>query len=144
MFDITDMGDMTDASQFNYPSHSRDVAEWHQKEQVAYWKSRAISLKLENDMLHQQIKNMYTKQIREYEEYIKSQQQGQIEMNNQEVVEDVRITEHNDEESQENEDKLPPKEQVGAKKLREMTELYGDKASKMEWKLLYNLIMNVK
>ncbi|CAG9820105.1 unnamed protein product [Phaedon cochleariae] len=40
-----------------------EVLEWQKQDQIAYWKSRAISLELENKMLRQHLRNVYAKTI---------------------------------------------------------------------------------
>lgn len=40
-----------------------EVSEWRKHEQIAYWKSRAISLELENKMLYFHLRDMYAHTI---------------------------------------------------------------------------------
>ncbi|KAL3266864.1 hypothetical protein HHI36_011016 [Cryptolaemus montrouzieri] len=47
----------------NLSSLPQDVSEWHQKEQVAFWKSRALSLEYENWMLHDHLRSVYADHI---------------------------------------------------------------------------------
>lgn len=49
-----------------YPPKIKEIDDWHNKHQVAYWKSRAISLEFENRMLLRHIRDMYAKQIEDY------------------------------------------------------------------------------
>ncbi|XP_044255889.1 gem-associated protein 8-like [Tribolium madens] len=94
-------------------STATEVAEWHKQEQVAYWKSRALSLEYENKMLIRHLRNVYAKQTEDYANYLKDQ--GQIE--------DVAVetdTRH-----------VPLVEPVGKKRREEMDKLYGKKASKI-------------
>lgn len=43
-----------------------DVTEWQKLDQIAFWKSRALGLELENRMLRQHLKNTYAKTIEDY------------------------------------------------------------------------------
>ncbi|KAB0799251.1 hypothetical protein PPYR_07131 [Photinus pyralis] len=43
-----------------------EVAKWHNQHQISYWKSRALALELENNLLHKHIENLYAKQTQEY------------------------------------------------------------------------------
>lgn len=43
-----------------------DIIEWQKLDQMAYWKSRALGLELENRMLRQHLKNAYSKSIEDY------------------------------------------------------------------------------
>ncbi|XP_008192478.1 gem-associated protein 8 [Tribolium castaneum] len=88
-------------------SPATEVAEWHKQEQVAYWKSRALSLEYENQMLIRHLRNVYAKQTEDYANYVK--EQGQIE--------DAPV-----------EAETGP---VGRKRREEMDKLYGKKASKI-------------
>lgn len=98
----------------------KDVANWWKQEQLAYWKSRALSLELENRMLHQCLRNAYAKQVWDYENYMKAQKTE----NNSENANDATETEIE-------EGKLPPKEGVGEVRRREMNRLYGSMAPKI-------------
>lgn len=102
-----------------------DVAEWHQVEQVAYWKSRAISLQLENDMLYEHIKNVYGKQISDYEQSVKPSNilSNARESNSQ--------SNENDTMDEDVAEKLPPKQSASEQKQNEMKKLYGDMAPKI-------------
>lgn len=95
----------------------KEVAEWWKQEQLSYWKSRALSLELENKMLHQCLRNAYAKQVWDYENYMKADKTeggGKKEMEN-----DI------------DEEKQPPKEGAGEEKRREMNRLYGSMAPKI-------------
>ncbi|XP_030757275.1 uncharacterized protein LOC115883113 [Sitophilus oryzae] len=41
----------------------KDIIEWHQQDTLSYWKSRAISLEIENRMLHEHLRNVYAQQL---------------------------------------------------------------------------------
>ncbi|XP_063903834.1 gem-associated protein 8-like [Zophobas morio] len=107
--DVTDM----EWSSF-VPASSIEVAEWHKHEQIAYWKSRALSLEYENKMLLQHIRNVYAKQTEDYANYLKDQGHEQIE-----------------EASPVEEKREETREPVGKKRREEMEQLYGAKASKI-------------
>lgn len=123
--DVTRM-ECTDDNQV--AQHLTDVAEWHRIEQVAYWKSRAISLQLENKMLYEHIKNVYAKQINDYEQSKKDQNQHSNVLldtceSNPPICEENCIIDDIE--------KLPPKEQVSEQKQSEMKKLYGEMAPKI-------------
>lgn len=99
-------------------SQLKDVADWWKQDQLMYWKSRALSLELENRMLHQCLRNSYAKQVWDYENYIKTQN---IEENDSTIKE----------EAIKDEEKLPPKENVREERRREMNRLYGGMAPKI-------------
>ncbi|XP_064214715.1 gem-associated protein 8 [Tribolium castaneum] len=105
MVDITDM-EWTPVS-----SPATEVAEWHKQEQIAYWKSRALSFEYENKMLIRHLRNVYAKQTEDYANYVK--EQGQIEDKDSETR------------------PILPTEPVGKKRREEMDKLYGKKASKI-------------
>lgn len=121
--DITDM-EWTQCAPLN--DALRDVADWHKQDQIAYWKSRALSLELENRMLHNCIRNAYVKQIQDYENYVKMQ-------NTSPVVDGVTHEEKKCNEALPTvaPDKLPPPEQVGEARRREMRQLYGSMTPKI-------------
>lgn len=43
-----------------------DIIEWQKQDQVAFWKSKALVLELENRMLRQHLKDVYAKSIEDY------------------------------------------------------------------------------
>lgn len=101
-----------------YRSPMKDVADWWKHDQVAYWKARALSLELENRMLHDCLRNAYGKQVYCYELSKKwEQEQEEIKAKADEVIVD--------------EEKLPPKEGVREERRREMDRLYGGMAPKI-------------
>lgn len=111
-FCITD--NMATTSSFNNPT--KDVAEWWKQDQIAYWKSRALSLELENRMLHKCLRNAYAKQVWDYENYMKAQNREENVMY---------------EEKCEDTEKLPPKEGVREERRKKMDRLYGGMAPKI-------------
>lgn len=100
----------------------KDVAEWWKHEQLAFWKSRAVSLELENRMLHNCLRNAYAKQVLDYENYMKAQKADSSEIKREESVEEGGEIE---------EDALPPAEGAGEERRREMSRLYGSMAPKI-------------
>ncbi|KAJ3658424.1 hypothetical protein Zmor_010162 [Zophobas morio] len=112
---FTPVVDVTDMEWSSFvPASSIEVAEWHKHEQIAYWKSRALSLEYENKMLLQHIRNVYAKQTEDYANYLKDQGHEQIE-----------------EASPVEEKREETREPVGKKRREEMEQLYGAKASKI-------------
>ncbi|CAH0559986.1 unnamed protein product [Brassicogethes aeneus] len=105
VFDITDM-ECPPVSQVGLP---QDVADWHKKEQIAYWKSRAISLEYENRMLYHHLKHMYVTQIEDY--------------GNKEEFSAVEV--------EKEAEKVIPKEPEGKKRELEMKKIYGENYAKI-------------
>lgn len=106
-----------------------DVAKWYQEEQVVYWKSRAISLQLENQMLHEHVRNMYLKQIDDYELYLK-------EKNRQNCVihtKGIQENKHKVEKKEQNfiESNIIPVKQLAEQRQTEMKDLYQEMAPKI-------------
>jgi hypothetical protein len=101
-------------------STTAEVGEWHKHEQIAYWKSRALSLEHENKMLIEHIRNVYAKQTEDYANYIRSQQ----EIN--EASHEKRNIDHT-----KSEITNLPIEPAGKKRREAMVKLYGKKASKI-------------
>lgn len=66
VIDITD--EMT--SDVPYIAPIPDVAEWQNRHQVAYWKSRALAAEYQNQMLLQHLRNAYVKQIDDCAAYL--------------------------------------------------------------------------
>lgn len=73
VFDITD-SDMNCERDANLRHPPPEVSEWQYQHQLAYWKSRAISLEYENRMLHAHIKKMCSQEIQDYADYVKDAQ----------------------------------------------------------------------
>lgn len=108
--------DITDMEWTPVSFTTTEVTEWHKQEQIAYWKSRALSLEYENKMLIKHLRNVYAKQTEDYVNYTK--EQGEIE--------DVAV-----EEERKNVPRLVVPEPVGKKRREEMEKLYGKKTSKI-------------
>lgn len=66
--DISDMDWAPTCGAYSLPS---EVAEWQKQDQLAYWKSRAISLEFENKVLRQHLRNVYAKTIDDYAKQFK-------------------------------------------------------------------------
>lgn len=129
VFDITDMEWAPSCSSTALPS---EVTEWQKQDQIAYWKSRAISLELENKMLHQHIRNVYAKTIEQY-------------LQNKHTESNCKDTQNQGEENQclkksfreksgiltKGKRPVSPKEPSGKNRLEEMKKIYGDKAQKI-------------
>lgn len=118
-FDVTDMSAATSVDPL------KDVAEWHRREQLAYWKSRALSLELENRMLHECLRNSYAKQVWDYENYVKNRGKGEGAPGGEKKEREANGEGKNED------DKLPPREGVGEGRRREMKRLYGGMAPKI-------------
>ncbi|GJQ84554.1 hypothetical protein Trydic_g20049 [Trypoxylus dichotomus] len=71
LFNVTDMNNVTNLTQEHSLKPPQEVAEWQYHHQLAYWKSRAISLEYENRMLHSHIKKMCTQEIQDYIDVVK-------------------------------------------------------------------------
>lgn len=69
-FNITDMTETVDLTHDRSLKPPQEVADWQYNHQLAYWKSRAISLEYENRMLHAHIKKMCTQEIKDYVEFV--------------------------------------------------------------------------
>ncbi|CAG9767707.1 unnamed protein product [Ceutorhynchus assimilis] len=109
----------------------QEVIQWHNKDQVAYWKSRAICLELENKMLKDHLRNVYAQQI-EYYDQNKEWQEVPPENDGRTIA-----NEHNSSstsiESEKKADKVKvvPNVPPGKHRLREMEKIYGDRAAKV-------------
>lgn len=67
VFNVTDMNSEHD----NTLLPPKEVSNWQFYHQLAYWKSRAVSLEYENQMLHAHIEKICTQQVQDYVDYIK-------------------------------------------------------------------------
>ncbi|XP_060533142.1 gem-associated protein 8-like [Cylas formicarius] len=115
LFDVTDMDWSPNHGLNHLPL---EVSEWQKQDQIAYWKSRAISLEIENRMLHQHLRNVYAKQIEDYA--------GQSEWV------DIKKDESEAGPSKEmKKDKVMPKIPEGKERAEEMRKIYGDRAQKI-------------
>ncbi|XP_018573005.1 gem-associated protein 8-like [Anoplophora glabripennis] len=129
VFDITDMEWAPSCSSSILPT---EVTEWQKQEQIAYWKSRAISLELENKMLHQHLRNVYAKTI---EQYLENNKCIELHSEKPETRQEENQCSKNTirEKSGISKTKRPvsPKEPSGKHRLEEMKAIYGDKAQKI-------------
>nr|CAI5833991.1 unnamed protein product [Callosobruchus analis] len=106
-----------------------EILEWQNKDQVAYWKSRAISLEFENQMLRQHLRNVYAQTIQDYTKQYEMDGDDSGKCSNDSIERG----------SQKNKDcKNKNKKQLVAPNLpeckqrsQEMANLYGDKAQKI-------------
>ncbi|KAK5643564.1 hypothetical protein RI129_007409 [Pyrocoelia pectoralis] len=111
-----------------------EVAEWHKQSQIAYWKSRALALELENNMLHKHIANIYANQIQEYvdyddnDEYYDDRQQRRQNWSKKEEEHGSRQRKAN---SRRQQIWKAPEENSRKRKLEEMKTLYGEMAPKI-------------
>lgn len=46
-----------------------EIVEWQKRDQIAYWKSKALTLELENKMLRQHLRDVYAKTVEDYAAY---------------------------------------------------------------------------
>lgn len=67
-FDITDM-EWSSAIGTSSSYLPEEIIEWQKRDQIAYWKSKALSLELENQMLKQHLRDVYSKTIQDYALY---------------------------------------------------------------------------
>lgn len=73
-FDITDMEWSSVAG--NTPAHLPvEIIEWQKRDQIAFWRSKAITLELENRMLRKHLRDMYAKTVEEYAPYYQTNQE---------------------------------------------------------------------
>ncbi|CAH1987805.1 unnamed protein product [Acanthoscelides obtectus] len=63
---IFDPADMEWTSVNSGQALPSEILEWQNRDQIAYWKSRAISLEYENRMLKQHLRNVYAQTIEDY------------------------------------------------------------------------------
>lgn len=85
LFDITDM-EWSPGVDNNSSRLPIEIVEWQKRDQIAFWKSKALSLELENKMLRQHLRNVYAKTIEEYtvnnQECLENGQPNQINVEN--------------------------------------------------------------
>ncbi|KAH1018058.1 gem-associated protein 8 isoform X2 [Dendroctonus ponderosae] len=121
--DVVDMEELPELS-----SLPREVAEWQRQDQIAYWKSRAISFEIENKMLREHLRNVYADQIQQ--DYNQSQawpsassttQQQRYEKKGKAALK----------QNCQDKVKVLPKEPIGKNRLTEMEKIYGDVAPKI-------------
>lgn len=112
-----------------------EVEHWHQKEQVAYWKSKAISLEYENKMLHEHLRNVYAQQVN-YNQHYYNQNNSNYDQNNLNVEstnEEANVISDNKKainNGQMDELSQPPTQHLPNRK-EEMKNLYGSYSSKI-------------
>lgn len=129
---IFDLAEMDWTSTESCSSLPEEIVEWQNQHQLAYWKSRAISLELENKMLLQHLRNVYAKQIQDYSDYVHMENTNAVEQQKK-VVNECSAEK--------------PFKEVAAhlpqtkKRNEEMKQIYGNKADKimgMETAVLLN------
>ncbi|KAJ8929022.1 hypothetical protein NQ314_018333 [Rhamnusium bicolor] len=131
VFDISDMEWAPACSSSVLPI---EVTEWQKQDQITYWKSRAISLELENRMLHEHLCNVYAKTIEEYSQYKSCVQDNNVEEYQKEIVEKtdredkVNAIKKNEAKYQ---NPVSPKQPEGKNRIEEMKKIYGDMAQKI-------------
>lgn len=111
----------------NCDNQMKEVADWEKQNQLAYWKSRALSLELENTILHRCLRNSYAKQVWDYETYMKTHDAANIDGENNATKEN----EMEEKESIEKNENLPPKEGLREEVRNVMERLYGRMAPKI-------------
>lgn len=74
IFDITEMEWSSESKNIS-TELPNEVLEWQKRDQMAYWKSKALSLELENKMLREHIRYVYAQTIQNYSSYKKSKQE---------------------------------------------------------------------
>ncbi|KAL1489359.1 hypothetical protein ABEB36_014272 [Hypothenemus hampei] len=102
-----------------------EVTEWQKLDQIAYWKSKAITLEIENKMLKQHLRHFYTQQIDFYGKSQDWQKISAAEDSTEIPQSSTSITNH------EVSHKVLPKEPIGKNRLEEMQKIYGERAPKI-------------
>lgn len=104
------------------------------QDQIAFWKSRAFSLEMENSMLRLHLRNVYAQRIEEYEKSKDWQrgEQNNLAYSKNDVAQQFDET-GNSNTPKEVPDKknVVPKEPIGKNRLKEMEKIYGDMAPKI-------------
>ncbi|CAG9854518.1 unnamed protein product [Phyllotreta striolata] len=117
---LVEINDM-DWSPVKQPSNLPvEISEWHKQEQIAYWKSKAISLEFENRMLKQHLRNVYAQTIID---------NASIEEAVEPPVENEKKKNHRKTPVEEVLPNLPTRE--SKYRLEEMKKIYGDRAEKL-------------
>lgn len=133
--EVVDITDMEWAPSCSSDSLPTEVTEWQKQEQIAYWKSRAISLELENKMLHQHLRNVYSKTIEQYLENNKysesSPEEPQIHQDESQCSKNTRKEKSSISNTKTTKRPVSPKEPSGKGRSEEMKRIYGDKAQKI-------------
>lgn len=123
---IKDM-DWTPTTQ-TYSQLPSEVIEWQKQDQIAYWKSRAISLEYENRMLKQHLRNVYTQTIEDNCDRHISPEASDEGTKNEDYCE--QNTNRRKKSSKENEE-ISPKLPELKNRLTEMEKIFGKKAPKI-------------
>ncbi|KAJ8985383.1 hypothetical protein NQ317_007540 [Molorchus minor] len=140
VFDISDMDWAPSCSSAPIPP---EVTEWQNKDQIAYWKSRAISLELENRMLHEHLRNVYAKTIEGNSKHGTESRENNE--NNTELDSEVAESSEGSEEGEivikkrkqrsnseiKVKPQILPREPEGKNRLEEMKNIYGQAAPKI-------------
>ncbi|VEN33938.1 unnamed protein product [Callosobruchus maculatus] len=106
-----------------------EILEWQNKDQVAYWKSRAISLEFENQMLRQHLRNVYAQTIQDNSKQYEVDDDDSGKCSNDSTERDNQKNK-----SFKNKDKkqlVAPNLPECKQRVQEMQKLYGDKAQKI-------------
>lgn len=69
VFDLMDMEWSSGVEAMPSVELPTEIIEWQKRDQIAYWKSKALSLELENRMLRQHLRDVYAKTVEEYASY---------------------------------------------------------------------------
>ncbi|XP_066255764.1 gem-associated protein 8-like [Euwallacea similis] len=108
-----------------------EVSEWQQKEQIAYWKSRSISLEIENKMLRQHLRDIYAQQVNYYEKNKTWQQKPSTSFSTEVESQDSGVTDEQEPSTSLGKLKVLPKEPEGKNRLKNMEKIYGNHAAKI-------------
>lgn len=112
-----------------------DVSEWRKQQQIAYWKSRALSTELENQMLLEHLRNAYAALIQERATRANLQNEPQAPQHNDEpeaMIPPTSVIEVAIEDSKENSKAPIPTIDSDRKTRKEhLKSLFGDKASRI-------------
>lgn len=141
--DIKEM-EWTQSFSCNTDNLPTEIGEWQREHQLAYWKSRAISLEMENKMLLQHLRNVYAKQIQDYADYVEIEgaDKHEEENPNETINESPRESQSTNKEIEKTANKeVVPKIPETGKRVTEMRQMYGNKADKimgMETAVLLN------
>uniref|UniRef100_A0A6P7GGP2 Uncharacterized protein LOC114342343 n=1 Tax=Diabrotica virgifera virgifera TaxID=50390 RepID=A0A6P7GGP2_DIAVI len=109
-----------------------EVIEWQWQDQISYWKAKAVSLQMENQMLKQHLRRVYTTLIDEPHDY-RSRDMSTSHLPDQNFEKEVLFSRTNmiDHKniSKEVIPNLPDPEMKN--RLEELRKMYGDKAEKI-------------
>lgn len=135
VFDIIDM-DWSAGVGNNTSQLPAEIIEWQKRDQIAFWKSKALSLELENKMLRQHLRNVYAKTIQDYDVYNhECLENGQPEQLNQEYSNFTKASKSNGREENiktiEECEIVKPNFPECKNRSEELRKIYGDKAPKI-------------